>query len=106
MWPFVAGANSNFERFPRLHGVDAARRKHAPMEEGVAGPIREFDESKSLFRVEPLHDCSDWRAGGCLESGFTEAGSSSEGTGRRVVGFNVEAPTPRITEILMSHFAS
>jgi len=36
----------NFEGFTRLHCVDAALSHHAPMEEGVARPIREFDKSK------------------------------------------------------------
>jgi len=76
------------------------------MEEGVPGPIWEFDEAEAFLAAEPFHHAADWRARGCLEPGFTEPGSSSEGTGLHVVGFNVEVATPRITEILMSHFSS
>ena len=32
------------------------------MEKTIAGPIGEFDKSKSFYRVEPLDDCSDGRA--------------------------------------------
>ena len=72
------------------------------MEKSVAGTIGEFGEPKSLFRVEPLHNCSDGRTGGCLEPRLAESRSGSEGTGLCVVGLNVEVPTPRITKILMS----
>jgi hypothetical protein len=48
------------EGFTRLHDVDAALSQHAPVEEGVAGPIREFDEPESFVGVEPLDDPVDW----------------------------------------------
>jgi hypothetical protein len=32
------------------------------VEEGVAGPIREFDESKPLLRIEPLDDSGSFSA--------------------------------------------
>jgi hypothetical protein len=36
------------------------------MEEGVAGPIREFDEAKPLLGIKPFDDTSNWRAGRCF----------------------------------------
>jgi len=72
------------------------------MEKSIAGPIREFGEPKSLFGVEPLHDCSDGRTGGCLEPGFVEARSAPKGTGLWVVGISAEVATPRTLKILIS----
>jgi hypothetical protein len=46
--PLVAGANTNFDGLARLYGVDAALSQHAPVEEGVARPIREFDEPEAI----------------------------------------------------------
>ena len=54
-WP-----DTNFEGFTRLHGVDAALSQHAPMEEGIAGPIREFNEPEAFVVVEPFDDPLDW----------------------------------------------
>ena len=71
------------------------------MEKSITGPIGEFGEPKPLFRVEPLHDRSDGRTGGCLEPRLAESRSGSEMTGLCVVGLNVEVPTPRITKILI-----
>ncbi len=102
MRPRVAGADPNFEGFTRLHGVDAALSQHAPVEEGVAGPIREFDKSKPLFGVEPLDDSVDLGTGRCLEPGLAEARPGSESTGLWVVGIGVEVATPRMTKILIS----
>ncbi len=48
------------------------------MEEGVAGPIGEFDESKAFVRIES--------------------------TGLSAVGVDVEFATPRMTQILISQF--
>ena len=56
---FMSWPDADFDGFTRLDGVDAALSQHAPMEEGVAGPIREFDEAEALFRTEPLHDAVD-----------------------------------------------
>jgi hypothetical protein len=86
VWPFVAGANTNFDAISRLHGVDAALSQHAPVEEGVAGPIREFDEPEAFVRIEPLDDTVDGWTGRCLEAGLAEPGSGSESTGPWVVG--------------------
>ena len=36
VWPFVAGADTNFEGFPWLHGADPVRGQHASVEEGIA----------------------------------------------------------------------
>jgi len=102
VWPFVAGASTNFDGLARLHGVDAALSQHAPMEEGVAGPIREFDEPEALVGVEPLDDTVDRGTGRCLEPSLAEPGSGAEGTGLWVVGISVEVATPRVAKILIS----
>ena len=96
----MSGTNPYFDGFTRLHGVDAALRQHAPVEEGVAGPIREFDKSKPLFGIEPFDESVDWRTGGCLER-LAEPGSSAESTGLKVVRVSVEFATPRLTKILI-----
>ncbi len=101
MRPRVAGADPNFEGFTRLHGVDAALSQHAPMEERVAGPIREFNESESFVRVEPFDNPTDRGTGRCLER-LAEPRSGAEGTGLWVVGICVEVATPRMTKILIS----
>ena len=101
MRPRVARADPNFEGFARLHGVDAALRQHAPVEEGVAGPIREFNEPEAFVGVEPFDDPLDWRTGRCFER-LAEPGSDSESTGLWVVGIGVEVATPRMTKILIS----
>ena len=101
MRPRVAGADLNFEGFTRLHGVDAALSQHAPMEEGIAGPIREFNEPEAFVGVEPLDDPVDRGTGRIFER-LAEPGAGSEGTGLWVVGIGVEAATPRMTKILLS----
>jgi hypothetical protein len=57
--PLVTRANSNFESFARLDSADSALSEQGAMQESVAGPVREFDEAKSLLRAEPLHDTRD-----------------------------------------------
>jgi len=94
----VAGAKSNFESFTGLDSTDPPLSEDAAMQEGVARPIGEFDKAKPLLGAEPFDHSIDWRAGRCLEPGLAEARSSSKGTGLRLVGFNVEVTTPRITE--------
>src|SRR3984893_14646259 len=44
VWSLVSWTDADFEGFTRLHGVDAALSQNAPMQEGVAGPIRESNE--------------------------------------------------------------
>ena len=102
MWSLVTRTDADFEGFTRLHGVDAALSQHAPMEEGVAGAIREFDKSKPLFGIEPFDESVDRGTGRCLEPGLAEPGSGAESTGLWVVGVSVEVPTPRLTKILIS----
>ena len=92
----------HFERFARLNNADPALRQHAPMEEGVAGPIGEFDEPKPLFRAEPFDHPMEWRAGRCLEPGLAAPGSGAENTRLWVVGISVEVATPRTVKILIS----
>ena len=60
----VSRPDAHFEGVARLDGADAALSEDGPMEEAVTGPIRQFDEAKFLFGIEPLHDCSDGRVGG------------------------------------------
>jgi hypothetical protein len=100
--PFVSWTDAHFERFTRLHCVDPAVSEDAPMEEGVARPIGQLDESKPLFGFEPFDDCTDRRTGGCLERCSVEPGSGFESTGLWVVSVSVEIATPRMTKILIS----
>jgi hypothetical protein len=64
--PFVSWTDSHFEGFTRLHGVDPALSQNASMKEGVAGPVREFDEPKAFLGIEPLDDTTDRWTGGCF----------------------------------------
>ena len=102
MWSFVAGADAHIEGFTRLQGVNAALSQHAPMQEGVAGPIREFNEPEAFVGVEPFDDPLDWWTGRCLERRSVEPGSGAEGTGLWMVVVSVEVTTPRMTKILIS----
>ena len=104
MWSFVAGADPHFEGFARLSSGDPTLGQHASMQERIARPIGEFDETKSLFGVEPLDDATDRWTGGGLEPGLAETGASAESTRLWVVGYGVEVATPRMTKILLSHF--
>ena len=101
MRPRVAGADPNFEGFARLHGVDAALSQHAPVEEGVAGSIREFDKSKPLFGVEPFDNPTDRGTGRVFER-LAEPGSGAESTELWVAVISIEVTTPRMTKILIS----
>ena len=89
MWSLVSRTDADFEGFTRLHGVEAALSQHAPVEEGVAGPVGEFDKSKPLFGIEPFDEAVDWRTGRCLEPGLAEPGSGAESTRLRLVGIGV-----------------
>jgi len=97
----MSRTDADFEHFTRLHGIDAALSQHAPMEEGVTGPIREFDEPEAFVGVEPLDDPVDRRTGRVLER-FAEPRSGAESTGLWVVGVYFEVATPRMTRILLS----
>jgi hypothetical protein len=98
----MTGTHANFDGLSRLHDVDAALSQHAPVEEGVAGPIGEFDEPEAFVGVEPLDDPMDRGTGRCFEPGLAKPGSGAESTGLWVVGISVEVATPRITKILIS----
>jgi hypothetical protein len=98
----VAGADPHFEGFARLNGSDPALGQHTSMKEGVAGPIREFNEAKSLLGAEPFHDATDRWTGRGFHGCSVEPGSGSESTGLWLVGIGVEVATPRMTEILIS----
>jgi hypothetical protein len=106
VWPFVSRPHADFERFSLLHSVEAALSQQAPVEEGIAGPIREFDEAKAFLGIEPLDDTTDRWTGGGLKSGLAKPGASAESTGLWMVGIDVEVTTSRMTKILLSHFAS
>jgi hypothetical protein len=102
----VSWTDAHFEGFTRLHGVDPAVSEDARVEEGVAGPIGEFDEPKAFLGIEPLDDATDRWTGGGLEPGLVKPGSGSERTGLWVITVGVEVATPRMTKILLSHFGS
>ena len=106
MRPFVSWTDAHFESFTRLHCVDPALSEDAPVKEGVARPIGEFNEPKPLLGIVPLDDATDRWTGGGLEPGLAEPGASAESTGLWVVGIGVEVATPRMTKILLSHFGS
>ena len=92
--------DADLEGFTRLHDVDAALSQHAPVEEGVAGPIREFDEPEAFVGVEPLDDPVDRGTGGVFER-LAEAGVGVEFARVWVIGVDVEVATPRMTRILI-----
>jgi hypothetical protein len=94
----VARADTDFEGFSWLWGVDPALGQHAPMEESVARPIGEFDEAESLLSAEPFDDPTDRWAGRGLEPGLAEPGSGAESTRLRVVGISVEARRRELRE--------
>ena len=102
VWSLVSRTDPDFEGFAGLHSVDAALSQQAPVEEGIARLIREFDEPEAFVGVEPLDDTSDGRAGRWLEPGLAEPGSGAESTGLRMLGIGVEVTTPRMTKILIS----
>ena len=102
MWSLVPRTDTDFEGFSGLHSGDAGLSQHAPVEEGVAGPIGEFDEPKTFVGVEPLDDSVDRGTGGCLEPGLAVPGAGSEGTRLWVVAISVKGATPRMTKILIS----
>jgi hypothetical protein len=70
------------------------------VEEGVAGPIREFDEPEAFVGVEPLDDPVDRGTGGVFER-LAEAGVGVEFARVWVIGIGVEAAMPRMTRILI-----
>jgi len=100
VWSLVTRTDADLEGFTRLHDVDAALSQHAPVEEGVAGPIREFDEPEAFVGVEPLDDPVDRGTGGVFER-LAEAGVGVEFARVWVIGVDVEVATPRMTRILM-----
>ena len=107
MWSLVSRTDTDLEGFSGLHSVDAALSQQAPVEKGIARPIREFDESEALVRAKPLDDTVDGWTGGCLEPGLAEPGlaepgSGAESTGLWIVGIGVEVATPRMSKILIS----
>ena len=89
--------DADLEGFTRLHVADAALSQHAPMQEGVAGPIREFNEPEAFVGIEPFDDPTDPGTGRIFDA---------ESTGLWVVGVGVEVATPRMTKILISQFDS
>ena len=98
----MSGTDADFDGLSRLYGVDAQLSQHAAVEEGVARPIREFDEAEALVRAKPLDDTTDRGTGRGLEGRPIESGSGAESTGLWVVGVDVEVATSRIAKILIS----
>ncbi len=102
VWSLVTRTDADFEHFTRLHDVDAALSQHAPVEEGVAGPIREFNKPEAFVGVEPLDDPVDRGTGRVFER-LAEPGSGSERAGGlRLVRVGVELATRQMTKILIS----
>jgi hypothetical protein len=57
----VSRTDTDFEGFSGPHGVDAALSQQAPVEEGIARSIGEFDEPEAFVGVEPLnHSMDGW----------------------------------------------
>jgi hypothetical protein len=102
----MSRTNSDFEGIAGLYGVDAAPCQHAPVKERVTGPIGEFDKAKPFLGAEPFDPPVDWRAGRCFEPRLCEPGPGSESARLWVVVIGVKAATPRMAEILRSHFGS
>ena len=98
----MSRTDADFEGFSGLYGGDPALSQHTAVEEGVAGPIRQFDEPEAFLGVEPLDDSVDRGTGGCLEPGLAEPGSGAESAGLWMVGVSVDVATPRMTKILIS----
>jgi hypothetical protein len=97
----VSRTYADLESVARLYGVDAALKEHAPVKEGVAGPIREFHEAESFVRVKPFDNPTDRGTGRRLER-LAKPGSGAESSGLRAVGVSVEVATLRMTKILIS----
>jgi hypothetical protein len=76
------------------------------MEEGIARPIEEFDEAKSLLGTEPFDYAAEGGPERGLEPGLAESGSGAEYASLSVLGVSVEFATPRMAEISRSHFGS
>jgi len=102
----VTRADTHFNGFARLYSAGPALSQHAPVEERIARPIGELDETKALFGAEPLDDPGDGWPGRSLEAGLTEPGSGAECTRLSVLGISVDLATPPIAENLRSHFGS
>jgi len=97
----VAGTDADFEGFTRLYGVNTALGQHAPVKEGVTGPVGEFDEPKAFLGVEPF-DNPTYRGTGRVFKRLAEPGLDAESTWLWAVGVSVEVATPRMTKILIS----
>jgi hypothetical protein len=64
-----------------LNSIYATLSERAAVKEGIARPIREFDEPEAFVRVEPLDHSLDGWTRGYLEPGLAGPGSGVEGTG-------------------------
>jgi hypothetical protein len=71
--PFVAGADTNFERFSWPDGGDPAMSQYASVKEGVTGTIREFDPKP----LSALNHFTTARTGG--PEGASNRGSLKRG---------------------------
>ena len=101
--PFVAGADTNLERFSWPHSGDPALSQHASVKEGITAPIRKFNEPEAFVRDEPLDDAVDGGPEGASNV-WAKLGWGAESGGLRLVVVIVEFATPRMTEISMSHW--
>ena len=73
------------------------------MEEGIARPIREFDEAEPFIETKPFYNTTDRWTGGWFEPGLAGSGTGSESTRLRLVVVLVEFATSRMPKILISH---
>ena len=98
----MTGPYTNFQGFARLNSAYPVLSQHASVQEGIARPIGEFDETKPLVGAEPFDNATDGWPGRGLEPGLAEPRSGAECARFLVLGISVELATPQITEILMS----
>jgi len=61
VWPFVAGANTNFDGLSRLHAGDAALSQHALVEEASPDPSESSTNPKPLSGLN--HLTTPWTGG-------------------------------------------
>jgi len=106
VWPLVTWADTHFESFVRLDSADPALSQQAPMKK--ASP----DLSESSTKPKPFSGLNHLtieligEPEGASNRGWLNRGRVPNARGPWIFGIRVELATPRITEILMSHFGS
>ena len=64
LWPLGPRTGADLECRARRHAIVAAALDHTHMQEGIAGPIGELDESESLVGIVPFDYGLDRGTGG------------------------------------------